>query len=421
MQDILTSTAGVKETSPDFRGEGKARRERLRILFLSHRLPYPPLSGGAIKRWKVAVYLAGNYDLSVAVLSAPEDLPHREAFLRLVNPVHFSATLIHRPRNALNLFRSWLTGLPLAVYRNDSPVFRAEVEKASRSADVLYLDSLLVLPALPEAFRGKIVLHAHNAEYVIWKRYAAREKNPLRRAAVLLEAGRMRRYEALACRRADRILAAPNDQVFLRRLGVNPAKWVDTSHLGDETLLDLPDIAFRGTEPALLHVGSLDWEPNLDGLVWFLREVWDGLKERHPQLRFYILGRGGGRRLSEAARGRPGVLMPGFVPDLEPYHRRCRLFVAPVRFGGGMKVKIINAMYRGIPVLTTPVGAEGLEVMDRRHLSISSDAAKMLRDADHLLKDAGAWERMRDASRRHARERFDWGGVYGSLRSAIER
>lgn len=368
----------------------------------------------------MAEYLGRNYDLGVSVLCAPEDLPHKNDFLRRVSLVQFSETLISRPRSLLNLLRSGSRGLPLAVYRNDAPLFRVQVEKAAAFCDVLYLDSLLVLPAVPPMFGGKIVLHAHNAEYMIWRRYARREKNPVRRAAVLLEGGRMRRYEALACHRADRILAAPHDQDFLCGLGVSPEKLLDTFHFGDETLLARPDVAFSETEPALLHVGSLDWEPNLDGLLWFLEKVWRGLKQKHPQLRFYILGQGGGERLRAAARGLAGVRMTGFVEDLEPYHRRCRLFVAPLRFGGGMKVKIINAMYRGIPVLTTPIGAEGLETADGRHLSIAGDAAKMLRDADHLLRDAASWTCMRDEARRHARERFDWERVYGPLRKAIE-
>ena len=324
-----------------------------------------------------------------------------------------------RPRNLRNLLQSYRQGVPLAVYRNHYTTFQNEVARIAPRFDLIFLDSVLVFQYVPAAFNGPVILHQHNAEYVIWQRFAALEKNPFIKWPALLEARRMARYERLAACRADRILAAPGDRSALEKLGIAPGKFVETLHLGNDRLIELPNIEFHDTEEALLFVGTLDWGPNADGLVWFIRSVWDRLKRRQPRLKFTIVGSHPPPDLVRLVAGRRDIVFTGFVADLEPFYGRSRVFVAPARYGSGMKVKLIDAMYRGIPAATTPVGAESLEVEDGCHLAMAATPEKMVRDITVLLNDQDAWERMRDQSRRLAGEKYRWDRVLANLDAAL--
>jgi len=390
-----------------------------KILLLSNRLPYPPTSGGAVKRWKVVEYLSKHYDLGIATVLAETDPVYVDEFTSKIKLSHFYGEVLDRKRNVGNLLLSYLHGMPLSYYRNYSLSLNKHVHQVAENYDALLLDSSLMFPYVPRDCPRPVFLHEHNAEYVIWRRFCGIEKNVLKKIILLLEARRIRNAERNCCKASCTIFAAPNDIESLIKLGVPEEKFIETYHLGNEEHLDLSDIAFQGTEKALLFVGTPAWEPNLDGLIWFISRVWDTLKARHPDLTFFVVGRQPGTRLRNLVRDRTDIRLTGFVEDLEPYYSRCRVFVAPLRFGGGMKVKIIDAMCRGIPVVTTTMGAEGLGVEDGVHLSVSDTVDKMAAATCELLQNERTWTSIRDRSRTLAREKYRWDRVFFNLESGI--
>ncbi|MBI4773023.1 MAG: glycosyltransferase [Deltaproteobacteria bacterium] len=390
-----------------------------KILFLSNRLPYPPTSGGAIKRWKVVEYLSEHHDLGIVTVLAEADPTHVDEFTSKIRLSHFHGEVLDRKRNVWNLLLSYLHGLPLSYYRNYSPSLKKHVRQVAENYDALLLDSSLMFPYAPRDCPRPVLLHEHNAEYVIWSRFCEVEKNVLKKMILLIEARRIKNAERDCCKTSCAIFAAPNDIQSLAGLGIPRDKFIETYHLGNEEHLDLPDIDFHATEKALLFVGTPAWEPNLDGLTWFISQVWDTLKARHPDLTFFVVGREPGARLRNLVRDRKDIRLTGFVEDLEPYYSRCRVFVAPLRFGAGMKVKIIDAMYRGVPVVTTAVGAEGLGVEDGEHLFVSDTADNMAADTCELLQNERTWTSIRDRSRTLARERYRWDRVFYNLESGI--
>ncbi len=390
-----------------------------KILFLAHQLDYPPVSGGAVKRWEMAEYLSRHYDLAVCVFFA-DNFDRREAMLlSKIRTTAFYGEMLSRPRTIRNLLKSYFKHMPLSLYRNYSATFKAHVEQIADGYDILFLDSLIMAPYIPEGFGGRIILHAHNAEYVIWEKLAHLERNPIKKLVIYLESKRIKAWETAAGKKAHGILAAPNDRLDLLRLGTRPEKFYETFHLGDARLLDLPGIDFDRTQVTLLYVGTLSWEPNSDGLTWFITHVWDRLKAQNPQLRFYIVGAAPGNALQRLVASKADIILTGFVADLTPYYDQCRVFVAPVRFGGGIKVKIINALYRGIPVATTPTGTAGLALKDRVHAIISEDPGKMAGDIHSLLTDKPLWQAIQKNARCLAKEAYTWDRVFASIDKAM--
>jgi polysaccharide biosynthesis protein PslH len=391
-----------------------------KILFLTHQPPYPPVSGGAIKRWKLVEYLSQHYHLGLALFYQDPGFAWRDELLSRLSLSHFHAERLAKKRNPANFIKSLLRGMSLSLYRTSSSAFKKHIASIAGDYDILFFDSYLMFQYVPAQYGGRVVLHAHNAEHVIWQQYARFENNFLKRALVLREAKKIMDYERFICGRAHAVLAAPGDREHLEKLGVDGGKFYETLHLGDERLLGLRDIQFDETQEAFLSVGTLGWAPNDDGLVWFISHAWDRLKLQHPALRFYIVGADPGAHLQKLCAQKKDIVLTGFVDDLEEYYAKCRVFVAPLRFGSGIKVKVVNALYRGIPVVTTPTGAESLEVVHMHHAAVPGTIENMVQDCGTLLRDREVWQLLRDNSRQLARQRYRWQGVFENLEKALQ-
>ena len=304
-----------------------------------------------------------------------------------------------RKRTPLNLLRSYFTAPSLNVFRNYNKQLETKVKEWAPQCDLIFIDHYEMGQYVPKSFNKPVVLHEHNAEFVMWDRLGEIEKNPLKRALIKLEASRIKRAEKKYAKDASVVFAAPNDIEELAAIGVDRNKLKPTYHLGEDFLLERPDLEYDQTEKALLFVGTLTWEANIDGLLWFLDEIYPSLLEKHPDIHFYIVGKNPDARLISRAEKFESVELTGFVEDLEPYFKKARVFLIPLRFGSGIKVKLLNAMYRGIPIVTTPIGTEGLEVVSGRDLFCTQSENEQVEAISTLIDSKAEWESLRDHSR----------------------
>jgi glycosyltransferase involved in cell wall biosynthesis len=392
-----------------------------KLLFLSPQLPYPPFSGGVIKSWKLIEFLSKEYEVYAAYFLKNEDSLHEADFLSKVKlKAHYSEKL-EVPRTALNFIKSNLKGIPLNLYRNLSTTFARKVEDLAKECEVILIDHYEVFQYVPKNYKGRVILHQHNCEYLMWDRFAKVEPKFAKRMALKNQAWRIKNYERKICNQSDVVLAAPNDIYELLLIGATETKYLETYHLGDEVLLSSPPLQFETTEIALLFVGTLTWEANVDGLVWFLEQGWQPLKQKFPELKLYIIGKNPDNRIV-VLKEKLGadVVLTGFVEDLEPYFQKCRAFISPLRFGSGIKVKVMNAMYRGIPTITTSVGSEGLAIKTSHHLMVNDDMESYVKSVATVLTDKDKWEELSTASRQLANEKYTWDSVLNIVKRAIE-
>lgn len=390
-----------------------------RIVFLTPQLPHPPVSGGVIKSRKLIEFLAAKHEVHLFTLVKGSDGQHIDEFCAAMPLAGFHSEPIEIPRSMGTFIRSIVAGVPLSVYRNRSLEMQEMVNSQIAQADVVFVDHFLMFQYVPESFGGRIVLHEHNAEYVMWRRFAAIENNVLRKVAAIAESVRIKAYESRICERSHTVLAAPNDIEALTSIGIPRSKFIETLHLGDEKLLLSPEIIFSKTQPYLLYVGSLGWEANRDGLLWFLKEVWPLVAAKHVGVQFLIIGRNASSEIAVEVSRLTGVALLGFVDDLEPYYAQSRVFIAPLRFGSGIKVKVINALCRGLPVVTTSIGAEGLHVESGHEMFIADSPGEMANDIGALLANEHRWTMMRDAARKLANREYTWDLTLSQVEVAV--
>ncbi|HMN04703.1 MAG TPA: glycosyltransferase [Flavobacteriales bacterium] len=371
-------------------------------------MPYPPQSGGVIKSWRLLERLCRDFEVALISPLKGTDPDHLDELKKRLPLIAVHTQAIDRPRTGLNFLRSLVAAPTLNVYRNQHPALRKAAIMAIAQADLVLVDHLEVFPYVPRGTRIPVALHQHNAEFVMWERSRDVATNLAEKTVLMVEAARVKRFERKACQRADLVFAAPNDQDELAKIGVARDRFRTTYHLGDDSGLTAPPLEFGKADDNLLYVGTLSWPANADGLLWFLADIWPKLRHRHPALTMDIVGRGADGTLQQAVAAAPGVTLHGFVDDLEPFYRKSKVFIAPLRFGSGTKVKVITAMYRGLPCATTSVGAEGLDLVPDRHIMLANDVEGMVSGIDKLISDKTYWTAISSASREKARTELAW-------------
>lgn len=391
-----------------------------KLLFITPELPYPLQSGGKVKTFKLLQSLAERYEVTLVCPLKNEDADHRDAFHRVSPCVAHVHQRVNVPRTAWNLSRSYLNGIPLNVWRTVDWKLKSAVAHMANRFDVVFLDHYESATFLPARFRGLRVYHAHNAYHQLWRRYAAVSRNPLVKFAATLEALRVRRFETRTACTADLVFAAPNDGRELVAAGVPEESIRETFHLGDEHQLGLPDLAFSRSAKKLLYVGYLGWEPNVQGLLWFIEQVWPRLLKTHPRLRLDIVGKDPDLRLQCAVAAHAGIRLTGFIDDLEAVYGSARVSIAPLLFGSGMKVKVLDAMARGMPTVTTSIGVEGIDASHGEHLLVSDDPAEFADQINLLLQDEALWHRLSGNSRTLIRARYTWNQLLKNMHWALK-
>lgn len=392
----------------------------LSMLFITSELPFPAHSGGKLKSLKLLKEFCATYKVDVACPLKGDDVNHVTGLAQtLPDGVSFFNDVVDRPRTGLNLVKSYIQGIPLNVYRTQSTSLAEKIKAIKSGYDIIFVDHYEAFQFVPDEFDGEVVYHAHNAYYAFWQRYAEKGDGFLHRIIAKLETGRVSKEERRVCEKSNLIFAAPNDIDKLVDLNLPREKFSVTYHLGDDSQLDLPALQFSETDKKLVYVGYLGWEPNVHGLLWFIQTVWPLLIEREPDLTFHVVGKNPDARLKSCADATNGIVLRGYVEDLEDEFRSARVCVAPLLFGSGMKVKVLNAMARGLPIVTTSIGAEGIDVVHEQHLMCVDDSDTMAQYILKLLDNEAAWFRLSTESRDLISQKYTWRALFDDMHKKI--
>lgn len=389
----------------------------LHILFLTQILPYPPDSGPRVKTWHVLRYLAEKgHRITLVTYLRPDEAPHLPAVEGL--GVRVIPVPIRRSRlaDAWYFLRSSLAGKPFLIDRDDLPGMRRAVADVLRSepVDVIHADQLGMAQF---ALRGRdlpgaaprppaILFDSHNAVWMIVERMAENAFPPLR-PFLRLEARRIRRYEADLLRRFDETLTVTDiDRDAMLSPGA-AAERVTTIPIAVDTARLQPTRRRPGVQN-LLTLGTLYYPPNADGIRWFIEQVYPLVRQRAPGACLTIIGKNPPPDFLEAAGRDPSISVTGYVPDLEPCMEAAAVVVVPVRAGGGMRVRILEAFARGMPVVTTTVGLEGIAAEPGREVLVADDPAGFAEAVCRVLASPELQDELARNGRRLAETRYDW-------------
>jgi glycosyltransferase involved in cell wall biosynthesis len=393
----------------DERGPGGGRPY---VLACTSELPWPLNTGGHLRTFHLLRALARRFRVHL-VAPAEGDCADKVAALKEAGVEAEAVPVAPRSR--------WREALRagLAAFRREPYVFyrrhdRLPVRRALRAAarrrrpDVLYLDhldSFVYRPIVPGA---PAVLDLHNVYSSLAARAADEQRSAATRLYLRREARLLRRAEAMAARGADAVLAVSADDAARLRGPGRPEPRVVPNGVDCAAYRHLPVGRGEG-RPLLLYVGALSWGPNAAAAEYLARHVLPEIRRHVLDARVRVIGRDPPPALREAGR-LPGVEVAGGVPDVVPHLREAHALVVPLMAGGGTRLKILEAFAAGLPVVSTPVGCEGLDVADGEHLLVAGREG-LAASAVRLLRDPGLGRALAGRARRLAEERYDWGVV----------
>jgi glycosyltransferase involved in cell wall biosynthesis len=244
----------------------------------------------------------------------------------------------------------------------------------SETFDIIHIESIYMAPYIPlirKYSKAKILMRLHNIEHQIWERLSENEHNPVMKLAYKVNAHQLRRVERKILLEVDGYMSIsePDYQYFHDTMPNVPGVVIPFGINVDN--YDMEDDDYIATEqPSLFHLGSMNWSPNVEGIEWFLDEVWPDILTAHPELTFTLAG----HDIPDSIRNRQdkNVTVVGAVPDANEFMMDHDIMVVPLLSGSGIRIKIVEAMALGRVVITTSIGAEGLDVQDGKHLFIAN-------------------------------------------------
>jgi glycosyltransferase involved in cell wall biosynthesis len=382
----------------------------MRILQICNKPPYPPRDGGSIAMFSLLRALHGlGHEMTVLAMCTPKhsmtkaerDTLGRFARLHTVD-VDTRVKIPDLLRNVV------FSSKPYNAVRFISADFEKKLAGilAGGSFDVVQLEGIYLAPYISTIRRystALAVMRAHNVEHEIWERIATNESNQLKKIYYRLLARRIRRFETRTMNRYDLLVPiTPRDLDSFRKLGntcpaqVCPAG-IDINPGYITPVLD---------KQSLFFLGSLDWIPNQEGLLWFVSVVFPELIRRIPGSTLHIAGRNAPVWLSGRLTG-PGITFHGEITDAHSFMLAHGILVAPYFSGGGMRVKIAEAMSLGIPVITTPLGAEGIDISNGENIVIVNTAEEFLAQLERLLEYPEFCINMGNNARNFVQQRLD--------------
>ncbi len=355
----------------------------MKILQLCHKPSLPPIDGGCIAMHNVTQGLLNNEQfVKVLAVETPKHPVKTKAFpMDYLQQTRFESVYIDTTPRLVEGIRTLFTRTSYQIQRFYSKSMALKLESVLQQDDydVVHLESIYMTPyieVIRKCSKAKIVLRMHNIEHQIWERLTDNESNPVKKLIYKINRNQLKRVEDHILQKVDGYMTISEpDYQFFSKSAPNVLGGVIPFGL-DMDKYEVEDDYIPSDVPSLFHLGSMNWSPNIEGVEWFLDEVWPLIHQAHPELQFAVAGHGMPEHLYK--RQDPQVNIVGTVPNANEFMLDHDIMIVPLLSGSGIRVKIVEAMALGRVVLTTSVGAEGLDVENGKHLFIADTPEEFL-------------------------------------------
>jgi glycosyltransferase involved in cell wall biosynthesis len=382
----------------------------LRVLWVKAGKLLPVDTGGKIRSYNILRHLARNHEVTLLTYYGGQRDSAYEAEIQRELPgaqtIYTAALDGSVAKQMLDYLGRLFQPAPFAVSKFTHACVQRVVASWLRENkfDVAVCDFLAASRNFPEDLDTPTVLFQHNVESALWQRMASMEANPAKRFAYRLEAHKMSRYERRAlCKFHHVIAVSEHDRQQMLAMDPNCAITVVPTGVDTQKYSVAPPAS--ADPPRIVFTGSMDWEPNIDAVAYFCRQIFPGVRAEFPSAVFQIVGRNPHSQVQNLASS--SVEVTGTVPSVGNYLRDATLVVVPLRIGGGTRLKIFEAMAMGKAVVSTTIGAEGLAVESERDLVLADDATTQIQAITLLLRDSVLRRRYEVAAAKLAAQ-FDW-------------
>jgi len=397
--------------------------DRKRILFLTPQLPYPPEQGTAIRNYHLIQRVATRHAVDLLSFVSSEPAPE---YVSALSALCGRVELVPAPeRSGRQRLGTLLTSRePDMAQRLASQAYAEALARmlSTGAYDIVQVEGIEMARfglQIAGMHRPAIVFDDHNAEYLLQQRAFRTDLRRPRRwpqaAYSAVQWLRLRRYERVACLASAGVVAVSAlDALAIGRLDprIEPLvvpNGVDIA--GYRT--DLPD-SLPLRHPNLVFTGKMDYRPNVDAMRWFCAEVWPKVRAEVPGVHLYIVGKQPHREVQRLAEDEQ-INVTGYVPDILPYFGGADVYIVPLRVGGGTRLKVLEAMATGLAMVSTSLGAEGIELVHGEHAMLADTAGAFAAATIRLLAEPALRRSLGAQARALAEARYSWRQIIPEL------
>jgi polysaccharide biosynthesis protein PslH len=395
----------------------------VKILWVKPGKLLPLDTGGKLRTFNILRHLARAHEVAfLSYYGGDRDERYEQEISQ-----HFTGTIaVHtgvRDAAGINRYLDYARRLPFSVPHSVSRFTSRRVQKilaqlmAQGHFDVAVCDFLASAPNFPHDLITPTVLFQHNVETVLWKRRAHFASKPLDRLISKIEYRRMARFEPAQVRRFHHVLSVSREDREAMCQMVNPSR-ISVIPTGVDLATYRSDSESRPTRPLVVFAGSMDWEPNIDGVEYFCNDIWPMVLAQVPDARFRIVGRNPHLRVKKLASA--SIEVTGTVPSIVDHLREAVVLVVPLRIGGGTRIKIYEGMAAGKATVSSCVGAEGLDVHHERDILLADDVRRFAEYVIRLLQDE-SFRRQLEIAAAEAVRHYDWSEITQRLVDEIQK
>ncbi len=385
----------------------------MKVLFLTQVLPFPPDSGPKVKTWNVLKCLAQTHQLTLVSFVRGDQSDAVARLRSICHEVYVVPMKRGWAQNLISLARSLRSGEPWVMLRDDRAEMRELVDQLadSRPFDLVHADQLNMAQYALRVRGVRRLLDAHNALWLLYSRLAETSTNPALRWLFRRDARLLKCYEGEMCRKFDTVLTVSDvDRQALSQAARSAGQGEDRA---DPQVIpiavdteELPLLRRSRSANRILHMGTMFWPPNVDGIRWFVRAVLPQIRRERPDVEFDVLGANPPAEMLAWNANGGGVRVAGYVEDPSPFLASASVFVVPLLAGGGMRVKILTAMAQGLPVVTTTIGCEGIGAVHGRHLLVADTPSEFAAATLRILAQPRLAEELGLNGRRLVEDRY---------------
>ncbi len=372
----------------------------MKILYLTNLLPYPLDNGGKIKIYSgLKALSSAGHDVDLLCFFEGNSIPDEwinevGKYCKSVNCILTKLTTNdNMPYMIKKAFVSLFTPMSFGLYKyinkDMSKVIKSKI--AQNNYDVVYYAILQLCVyhnlIVKLSNKSKYILDEQNCEYMIMQRHFENAKKPLKKIFLRIEYKKLRKFEARMLRSVDKVIVlSKEDKEQLNKIAGFKFNY-EIIPIGVQEHKK-KDINIRNTERLrLLFLGTMTWEPNRSGLLWFMQNVIPELEKLRMDYSLDIVGKNPSEEILRLADKNEHINVAGYVESTEEYFEKCDVMIVPLFVGSGQRVKIIESFSRGFPVISTSIGAEGLEYIDGKSILIADNETQFIEAFNKIKKD----------------------------------
>lgn len=392
----------------------------MKILWVKAGKLWPVDTGGKIRSFNILRHLARHHEVTLlSYYGGARDIEYETEISTQLPGAQtiYTAAPERTVAQSIDYILRLPSAAPYAVRKFTHPKVCDEVARRLKDgrAEVAVCDFLSASLNFPEASPTPVVLFQHNVESMLWRRMAENERSALRKLSYRIEARKMVGYETRTVQRFRHVIAV-SEHDRKEMLALAPGCTITVVPTGVDTEQYRPAPSVAGIPPKIVFTGSMDWEPNIDAVEYFCRDIFPSVLADIPDAQFQIVGRNPHPRLKKLASA--SVEVTGTVPSVAEYLRNATVVIVPLRIGGGTRLKIFEAMAMRKALVSTSIGAEGLDVTNGKDCLIADDAQSFAAAILSVLRDSALRRSYEDNAAALA-ARYDWSQIAKRFADAL--